>query len=737
MALMAFLDSELNKSEFDLANYKRGLASVEEQLVFYKKNEVVFCDQIAVLKRDASYRDLEITALNAQVENLKKEKEVNKIKIDSFENASKSLDKLIGSQISENNRKGVGFESYNAVAPPPTGLFSPPTIDLSNAGLEEFQKPEFEGYGLKVNKSVSDSDEDECEAKETDNFQHKPEQAYQPRKMVQKPVLKNEQNGTGQREVRPVWNNAMRTNHQNFSNSRRKFAPKAVLTKFGLVPTNTARQSSSRVAVPVSTVRPINTVAPRPLVNIVNFVNTANGKRVTSAIGEKWINAVKSSACWVWRPTGNVIDHVSKNSGSYIYKKFEYVDPTDRLNGCSRHMTGNKSYLTDYEDYDGGFVAFAGSSKGGKITGKGKIRTGKLDFEDVYFVKELKFNLFSVSQMCDRKNSVLFTESECLILSPEFKLPDENQVMLKIPRKDNMYSFDLKNVVPSRGLTCLFAKATNDESKMWHRRLGHVNFKNINRLVKSNIVRGLPSKIFENDNSCVACQKGKQHKATWIENQLDHKVKIIRSDNRNEFKNYEMNQFCGMKGIKKEFSNARTPQQNEVAERKNRTLIEAARTILAYLLLPITFWAEAVNTACYVQNRVLVTKPYNKTPYELLIGRKPIISFMRPFGCPITILNTLDHLGKFDGKADEGIGPKWLFDIDSLTNSMNYQPVNAGNRTNGDAGLETYSDARQAEKERVSDQEYILLPLLQNSFYAPSSYKEAEPHNDAGKKAIE
>ncbi|GJW08844.1 retrovirus-related pol polyprotein from transposon TNT 1-94 [Tanacetum coccineum] len=115
-----------------------------------------------------------------------------------------------------------------------------------------------------------------------------------------------------------------------------------------------------------------------------------------------------------------------------------------------------------------------------------------------------------------------------------------------------------------------------------------------------------------------------------------------------------MNQFCGMKGIKREFSVARTPQQNGVAKRKNRTLIEAARTMLADSLLPTTFWAEAVNTACYVQNRVLVTKPHNKTPYELLLGRPPSISFMRPFGCPVTILNTLDPLGKFDGKADEG-----------------------------------------------------------------------------------
>ncbi|GKF27122.1 putative ribonuclease H-like domain-containing protein, partial [Tanacetum coccineum] len=125
-------------------------------------------------------------------------------------------------------------------------------------------------------------------------------------------------------------------------------------------------------------------------------------------------------------------------------------------------------------------------------------------------------------------------------------------------------------------------------------------------------------------------------------------------DNGTEFKNKEMNQFYERKGIKSEFSVARTPQQNGVAERKNRTLIEAARTMLADSKLPTTFWAEAVNTACYVQNRILVIKPHKKTPYELFLGKKPALGFMRPFGCLVIILNTIDHLGKFDGKADEG-----------------------------------------------------------------------------------
>ncbi|GJT82582.1 putative ribonuclease H-like domain-containing protein [Tanacetum coccineum] len=285
--------------------------------------------------------------------------------------------------------------------------------------------------------------------------------------------------------------------------------------------------------------------------------------------------------------------------------------------------------------------------------------------------------------MCDKKNSVLFNDTECIVLSPNFKLIDESQVLLRVPRKNNMYNVDLKNIVPKGGLTCLFAKATSDESKLWHRRLGHLNFKTMNKLVKGNLVRGLPSKLFENDQTCVACQKGKQHRAscksktensislplhllhmdlfgptfvkslmkkmyclvvtddysrfTWvfflatkdetsgilksfitgIENLVDHKVKVIRCDNGTEFKNREMNQFCEMKGILRQFSVARTPQQNRVAERRNRTLIEAARTMLADSKLPTTFWAEAVNTACYVQNRVLVVKPHNKTPYEL------------------------------------------------------------------------------------------------------------------------
>ncbi|GJY67053.1 ribonuclease H-like domain-containing protein [Tanacetum coccineum] len=175
------------------------------------------------------------------------------------------------------------------------------------------------------------------------------------------------------------------------------------------------------------------------------------------------------------------------------------------------------------------------------------------------------------------EHKVLFTETECLVATPDFKMPDENQILLKVPRQHNMYSFDMKTPGPAKSFTCLIAKATFDESKLWHRRLGHINFKHLNKLVKGNLVRGLPSKVFRNDHTCVACQKDLV------------RVKIIRSDNGIEFKNKDMLEFCGNKGIKQEYSNVRTPQQNGVAERMNRTLIEAARTMLADSLLPTTF----------------------------------------------------------------------------------------------------------------------------------------------------
>ncbi|GJS76395.1 putative ribonuclease H-like domain-containing protein [Tanacetum coccineum] len=182
--------------------------------------------------------------------------------------------------------------------------------------------------------------------------------------------------------------------------------------------------------------------------------------------------------------------------------------------GCSRSMTGNKEKLDDFVQVKGGIVKFGGGD--GRISGKGTIRTSKLDFENVYYVEELQhFNLFSVSQICDKKNKVLFTDTACLVLTEEFQLPDESQVVLRIPRERDLYTFSISELQPEQNVTCLVAKASLDESTRWHRRMAHVNFKTINKLAKEGLVDGLPLKVFTNEHNCVACNKGKQHKASY------------------------------------------------------------------------------------------------------------------------------------------------------------------------------------------------------------------------------
>nr|GEU82569.1 ribonuclease H-like domain-containing protein [Tanacetum cinerariifolium] len=183
--------------------------------------------------------------------------------------------------------------------------------------------------------------------------------------------------------------------------------------------------------------------------------------------------------------------------------------PTDRGFSPSEHP------FSAAED-EGIFNSGCSRSMTGRIIRKGTIRTPTLDFENVYYVKELQqFNLFSISYICDKKNQVLFTDTEYLVLSKDFKLSDDSMVVLSVPRKHNLYTINLHNLCPRGNLACLVAHALFDKSVKWHRRMGHVNYKNMNRLVKGNLVRGLPPKLFKNNHTCVACCKGKQHKASY------------------------------------------------------------------------------------------------------------------------------------------------------------------------------------------------------------------------------
>ncbi|GJZ58729.1 ribonuclease H-like domain-containing protein [Tanacetum coccineum] len=437
-------------------------------------------------------------------------------KTDKFENASKSLNKIRESQIVDNYKKGLG---YNAVSPPLTRYFMPPKPDLSFTVLEEFtNEPVVKNSKAKASEPkpkavrknngsliiedwVSDSEEENVSQTNIKKKTAKPSfvkidfvKAKQTNKTDRKTAKQVDCNY--QRVVKPVWNNAKRVNHQNFAKKthpcpKKNMVPRAVLMKSGLVSVNTARQ-----------------------------VNAARPKAVVNAVKGNNVNAVKASACWVWKPKTKVLDHVSKhNNASITLKKFDYGNPQVDLqdqgvidSGCSRNMTGNMSYLTDYEEIDGGYVAF------------------------------------------------------------------------------------------------------------------------------------------------------------W-----------------------------------------REPQRRE-NHRK--------RTMLADSKLPTTFWAEAVNIACYVQNRVLVVKAHNKTLYELFLGRTPTLSFMRPFGCHVAILNTIDHIGKFNGKADEGFFVGYSFNskafrvFNSITRIVEENlHIRFSESIPNVVGTKASDNAGQARKETKLVKNYILLPL--------------------------
>nr|GEX99661.1 hypothetical protein [Tanacetum cinerariifolium] len=410
----------------------------------------------------------------------------------------------------------------------------------------------------------------------------------------------------------------------------------------------------------ITAVRPVSVVVPKIIVTrprLAHPIVTKSKLPVRRYITRSQSPKTSNSPPRVTTVQALMVSVAQGMQGKWGNPQYALKDKGVIDSGYSRHMTGNMSYLSNFEELNGGYVAFGGNPKGGKISGKGKIKTGK------------------------QHRASCKTKPVSSIDQPIFRL--------------HMDLFG-PTFVKSLNKKSYFLVVTDDYS---------------------------------------------------------------RSDNGTEFKNYDLNQFYGMKAIKREFSVPKTPQQNGIAERKNRTLIEAARTMLADSLLPIPFWAEAVNTACYVQNRVLVTKPHNKTPYELLHGQTLSISFMRPFGCPVTILNTLDSLGKFKRKVDKGFlvryfvnskafrvfnnrtcivqvtlhvnflenkpniarsGPTWLFDINSLTRTMNYQPVTARNQTNPSVGFQDIFDVEKAEEE--INQQYVLFPVWSSGSTNPHNY---------------
>ncbi|KAL8088633.1 hypothetical protein AgCh_038420 [Apium graveolens] len=427
--------------------------------------------------------------------------------------------------------------------------------------------------------------------------------------------------------------------------------------------------------------------------------------------------------------------------------------------GCSGHMTGNKALLSDFVEKAGPSVSY-GDGNIGKTLGYGNINLGNVIIKEVALVSGLKQNLLSISQICDRVYHVDFFEEHCEVVSKS-----KGKVVLKGYRRGNIYEAKLSTSTDGSEI-CLMSRASIEERWNWHKKLSHLNFNNINELVKKNLVRGLPKSVFAPDGLCDSCQKAKQRKSsfksktessildpyhllhvdlfgpvkvmsiakkkyalvivdeftryTWVyflhtqsetaSILIDHvkhldklvkdSVKILRSDNGTEFKNLIMEEFCKNHGIKQEFSAPGTPQQNGVVERKNRTLIEAARTMLEEAKLPTYFWAEAVQTACFTQNATLINK-HGKTPYEMVKKKKPNLKYFHVFGCKCFVLKTHpEQLSKFDLKADKGIFVGYplstkAFRVYNLRTKVVMESINVSFDDKKITGLEDFIDHDQ------------------------------------------
>ncbi|GJT93651.1 putative ribonuclease H-like domain-containing protein [Tanacetum coccineum] len=535
---------------------------------------------------------------------------------------------------------------------------------------------------------------------------------YYEKKMAREAEVKKQRVfNTGNGVAKPVWTNANRVNHAN------KFVPRSVQLNAGRPNINSVRPNINTGRTNINSVRPnintgrtnVNPVRPRvntgssnvntvrsrqpvptktsnsfspkrPQVNQFNqrrhfsksyssvrrpFAKTTAQMSHFHAVKGNWGSAVKTSAGYNWRnskpnsncdsgPTFIRTDHPLKNM----------VDRGIFDSGCSGHMTGNKDQLEDFEEFNGGSVTFGGSK--GYISGKGKIRVGNLDFDSVSFVKELgHFNLFSISQICDKQHKVLFTETECLVVSSDFKMPDENQILLKetdIQEKDKK-----KTNKTEHGMEKTKSNRSQSQSKSKSQRLPQ-RFSWVFFLASKDETSGILQNFIRQ-----------------IENQLSHRVKIIRSDNGTEFKNRDMLEFCGNKGIKQEYSNARTPQQNGI-------------------LLVVAWQVDGKSAEGFFSWLLIIAKP---------IGC--IILVTKRVGVISACVNFLE-----DKPNVKGVGYRWMFDIDYLTDSMNYIPVSLENQTNPHAGTSEVTNSAStsqtpssnASQEKDEDVELIFVPSV-------------------------
>lgn len=368
--------------------------------------------------------------------------------------------------------------------------------------------------------------------------------------------------------------------------------------------------------------------------------------------------------------------------------------------GCTDHMISDKDMFCELDKNDGPrtYVTFGDNSKG-KVLGLGKVAiTRDNSIKNGMLVESLGYNLLSVSKLTDYGFNVLFTKVDCQV----FRQDDYSMVFTGVRRGD------LDFTISPQPRTCLLAESS--KGWLWHRRLGHVGMRNLDKLIKGDHISGVKDVIFDKDRLSSACQAGKQvggshpvknimttkrplellhmdlfgpnaykslggnsfglvivddfSRFTWVffledksqvqkifktfakkaQNQFEVKIKKVRSDNGSEFKNTNVDTFLDEEGIAHEFSTTYKPQQNGVVERKNRTLIEMARTMLDEYKTPRHFWVEAMETTYHAINRLYLYKILGKTAYD---------GYFRVFGSKCYILDK-HRRSKFTPKSHEG-----------------------------------------------------------------------------------
>nr|GEV41613.1 hypothetical protein [Tanacetum cinerariifolium] len=420
------------------------------------------------------------------------------------------------------------------------------------------------------------------------------------------------------------------------------------------------------MAVPISTREPKRTVnqsVATPLRRTVASESTNQKPRHTTS--KLYEHVTKTCSWWYpkftppeykWKPKSQ-IGNVNPNLVEII---LFIVD-----SGCSKHMTGNIKLLTNFVEKFLGTVKFR-NDQIAPILGYGDLVQGTFTIKRVYYVEGLNHNLFFVGQFCYANLEVAFRKSTCYIR--DLKGND----LITGSRGINLYSITLQDT-SSPNLICLMATVTSSQAWLWHHRLSHLNFNTINLLSKNDIVIGLPKLKFVKDHLCTSCELGKaKRKYTWtyflrskvetpkvlinflrlVQRGLHAQVRIIQTDKGTEFLNKTLHAYFATEGIQHQTSVARTLEQNDVVERWNRTLVEAARTMLSAAKVPLFFWAEAIATTCFTQNRSLVIPRHAKTPYHIINNQKPSVKFFHIFGSLCYIVSDGENLNKMKEKGD-------------------------------------------------------------------------------------